>query len=389
MLCIKNGTLHTVAQKEPFQGDILVVGGKIRKIGQDLEIPEGCEVIDASGLQVYPGFVEAHCHLGLDGYGIGFEGQDYNELNEIVTPELQAIDSIYPQDETLRQAAAAGVTCVGTGPGSSNVLGGTFAAIKTVGCRVDHMIVKRAVAMKCAFGENPKRCYKDKNNYARMSTASKLRVMLRKAQEYQERMNAAGDDVLKRPAYDPKLEALLPVINREIPLKAHAHRIDDIFTSIRIAKEFNLKLTLEHCTEGHLAPEEIAKEGFPAAVGPSLTHATKFELRNKTFETPGILSRAGVQVSIITDSPVIPEQYLPLCAGLAVKSGMDPYEALKAITINPAKHLGIEDRVGSLEEGKDADILLADGCPMEIGTRICRVYIDGREVAQDCDEAGK
>lgn len=389
MLLVKNGMIYTMTEKEPFLGDILAENGKIVKIGKDLPVPEGCRVVDASGLRVYPGFVDAHCHLGLDGYGIGFEGQDYNEMNDIVAPELQAIDSIYPQDETLHMAAEAGVTCVGTGPGSANVLGGTFAAIKTVGVRVDDMVVKKAVAMKCAFGENPKRVYKDKNNYARMSTASKLRVMLRKAQEYQARLQAAGEDVLRRPAYDPKLEALLPVINREIPLKAHAHRLDDIFTSIRIAKEFGVKLTLEHCTEGHLAPEEIAKEGFPAAVGPSLTHASKFELRNKTFATPGILCRAGVQVSIITDSPVIPEQYLPLCAGLAVKAGMDPYEAMKAITINPAKHLGIEDRVGSLEAGKDADMVLADGCPMEVSTRICRVFINGEEVEKGSHEAGK
>ena len=389
MLLVKNGMIYTMTEKEPFLGDILAENGKIVKIGKDLPVPEGCRVVDASGLRVYPGFVDAHCHLGLDGYGIGFEGQDYNEMNDIVAPELQAIDSIYPQDETLHMAAEAGVTCVGTGPGSANVLGGTFAAIKTVGVRVDDMVVKKAVAMKCAFGENPKRVYKDKNNYARMSTASKLRVMLRKAQEYQARLQAAGEDVLRRPAYDPKLEALLPVINREIPLKAHAHRLDDIFTSIRIAKEFGVKLTLEHCTEGHLAPEEIAKEGFPAAVGPSLTHASKFELRNKTFATPGILCRAGVQVSIITDSPVIPEQYLPLCAGLAVKAGMDPYEAMKAITINPAKHLGIEDRVGSLEAGKDADMVLADGCPMEVSTRICRVFINGEEVEKGSHEPGK
>ena len=389
MLLVKNGMIYTMTEKEPFLGDILAENGKIVKIGKDLPVPEGCRVVDASGLRVYPGFGDAHCHLGLDGYGIGFEGQDYNEMNDIVAPELQAIDSIYPQDETLHMAAEAGVTCVGTGPGSANVLGGTFAAIKTVGVRVDDMVVKKAVAMKCAFGENPKRVYKDKNNYARMSTASKLRVMLRKAQEYQARLQAAGEDVLRRPAYDPKLEALLPVINREIPLKAHAHRLDDIFTSIRIAKEFGVKLTLEHCTEGHLAPEEIAKEGFPAAVGPSLTHASKFELRNKTFATPGILCRAGVQVSIITDSPVIPEQYLPLCAGLAVKAGMDPYEAMKAITINPAKHLGIEDRVGSLEAGKDADMVLADGCPMEVSTRICRVFINGEEVEKGSHEAGK
>ena len=379
MLCIKNGTLHTVVEKEPYVADILVEDGKIVKIAKDIDT-EGMEVMDATGLQVYPGFVEAHCHLGLDGYGIGFESQDYNEMNDPLTPQLSAVDGFYPQDESVRMAALGGVTCVGTGPGSSNVLGGTFMAVKTVGDRVDNMIVKKAVAMKCAFGENPKRCYKDKGVFARMTTAAKLRNMLRKAQEYKAKLEAAGDDVTKRPAYDEKLEALIPVLNREIPLKAHAHRADDICTALRIAKEFNLKITIEHCTEGHLIVDELVKENVPLAVGPSLGHATKYELRNKTFETPGILAAAGCQVSIITDSPVIPQQYLPLCAGLAVKSGMDPYEALKAITINPAKHLGVEDRVGTLEAGKDADIVITDGCPFESSTNILHTFIDGRLV---------
>lgn len=234
--------------------------------------------------------------------------------------------------------------------------------------------------MKCAFGENPKRCYRDKNNSARMSTAAKLREMLFKARDYMERKEAAGDDVLRRPAFDMKLEALIPVLKKEIPLKAHAHQADDIFTAIRIAREFDVKLTLEHCTEGHLVAQELAKEPYPMAVGPSLTHASKFELRNKTFETPGILAAAGCQVSIITDSPVIPQQYLPLCAGLAVKAGMDEFEALKAITIHPARHIGIEDRVGSLEVGKDGDVVIADGSPLLSETRILKVLIEGEEV---------
>lgn len=382
MLCIKNGTLHTVAVKDAFVADILVDGGKIVKIEKDIDA-SGMEVIDATGMQVYPGFVEAHCHLGLDGYGIGFEGQDYNEMNDALTPQLSAVDGFYPQDESVRMAALGGVTCVGTGPGSSNVLGGTFMAVKTMGDRVDNMIVKKAVAMKCAFGENPKRCYKDKGVFSRMTVAAKLRNMLNKAVEYKEKLEAAGDDVTKKPAYDEKLQALLPVLNREIPLKAHAHRADDICTALRIAKEFNLKITIEHCTEGHMIADELVKENVPLAIGPSFGHATKYELRNKTFETPGILAAAGCQVSIITDSPVIPQQYLPLCAGLAVKSGMDPYEALKAITINSAKHLGVEDRVGTLEVGKDADIVLADGCPFESSTRILHTFIDGVEVPRD------
>lgn len=371
-----------MAVKDAFVADILVDGGRIVKIEKDIDA-SGMEVIDAAGMQVYPGFVEAHCHLGLDGYGIGFEGQDYNEMNDALTPQLSAVDGFYPQDESVRMAALGGVTCVGTGPGSSNVLGGTFMAVKTMGGRVDNMIVKKAVAMKCAFGENPKRCYKDKGVFSRMTVAAKLRNMLNKAVEYKEKLEAAGDDVTKKPAYDEKLQALLPVLNREIPLKAHAHRADDICTALRIAKEFNLKITIEHCTEGHMIVDELVKENVPLAIGPSFGHATKYELRNKTFETPGILAAAGCQVSIITDSPVIPQQYLPLCAGLAVKSGMDPYEALKAITINSAKHLGVEDRVGTLEVGKDADIVIADGCPFESSTNIVHTFINGVEVPRN------
>lgn len=234
--------------------------------------------------------------------------------------------------------------------------------------------------MKCAFGENPKRCYRDKGDSARMTTAAKLREMLFKARDYLARKEAAGDDPLKRPAFDMKLEALIPVLKGEMPLKAHAHRADDICTAIRVAKEFGVRMTLEHCTEGHLIPEIVAHSGFPAAVGPTLTNASKIELVNKTFETPGVLARAGVQVSIITDAPVIPQQYLPLCAGLAVKAGMDPFQALQAITINPAKHLGIADRVGSLEVGKDGDVVICDGDPMVSDTHVAAVCLNGRKV---------
>lgn len=382
MLLIKQGTIHDAVHEEAYQADILITDGKIKKIAPVLEgkIINEAKIIDASGKHVYPGFVEAHCHMGLDGYGIGFEGQDYNEVTDSLTPQLSAIDGINPQDPTFAMALKAGVTCVATGPGSSNVLGGTFTAIKTTGSRVENMVVKKAIAMKCAFGENPKRCYKEKDNYSRMSTASKLRIMLEKTKEYMEKKEAAGEDVTKRPAYDPKLEALIPVIKGELPLKAHAHRADDIFTAIRIAREYGLKLTIDHCTEGALIAADLAKEGYPVAVGPSLGHATKFELKNKSFETPGILAKAGCQVSIITDSPVIQQQYLPLCAGLAVKNGMDEFAALQAITINAARHIGIEDRVGSLEEGKDADIVIANGNPLISDTTIEKVLLDGKLV---------
>ena len=248
------------------------------------------------------------------------------------------------------------------------------------------MVVKKAVAMKCAFGENPKRCYKEKDNYSRMTTASKLRIMLEKTKEYLQRKEAAGDDILKCPSYDPKLEAMIPVVLGEMPLKAHAHRADDIFTAIRIAREYGLGLAIDHCTEGALIAEELAAEGYPVAVGPSFGHAGKVELRNKSFETPGILAKAGCQVSIITDSPVIQQQYLPLCAGLAVKHGMDAFLALQAITIHAAAHIGLEDRIGSLEEGKDADVVIADGDPLVSDTVIEKVFVDGVLVVGEASE---
>lgn len=378
MLLIRNGLIFDAVHREPYTADILVKDGKIEEIGAGLTAD--CPTFDAAGLHIYPGFVEAHCHIGLDGSGIGFEGDDCNEMTDILTPQLRAIDGIYPQDPTFREALEAGVTTVCTGPGSANVLGGQFAVIKTAGHRVDDMIVRPFAAMKCAFGENPKRCYKDKNNYSRMSTAAKLREALMKAQEYDAKKQAAGDDPEKRPPLDVKLEALLPVLHGEVPLKAHAHRADDIFTAIRIAKEFGVRLTLEHVTEGHLIAEDLAKEDYPMAVGPSLTHASKFELRNKTFTTPGILAKAGCRVSIITDSPVIPQSYLPLCAALAVRAGMDPFDALCAITIRPAEHIGAADRVGSIERGKDADFVVMDGPWNAVSSGVKAVFVNGEKV---------
>lgn len=377
MICIQNGNIHNGIEERAFVADILIEDGKIKAIGENLAVEDGTEIVDATGKEIYPGFVEAHGHIGLDGYGIGYEGMDYNEMNDIVSPQLRGLDGIKAMDPAFEKAAAAGVTCVCVGPGSANVLGGTFTTIKTVGKRVDNMVVRDAVAMKCAFGENPKRCYKDKTDSTRMTTAFKLREALAKAKEYMNKKEVAGEDVSKYPALDMKSEALIPVLKGEMPLKAHAHATDDIFTALRIAKEFDVKITLEHVTEGHLIVEELVKENVPLAIGPTLTSASKFELRNKSWVTPGILAKAGCQVSIITDSPVIPQEYLPLCAGLAVQAGMEPFAALQAITIHAAKHAGIADRVGSLEVGKDADIVITDGCPFEVSTTVEQVYIDG------------
>lgn len=385
-LVLKQGIIHNAIEEESFIADILIEDGKIKKIAPVLEgkVINEAKVIDATGIDIYPGFVEAHCHLGLDGYAIGFEGQDYNELNDPITPQLSAIDGINPQDETFKMAREGGVTCVSTGPGSSNIIGGTFCVIKTYGNRVDDMLVKEKSAMKIAFGENPKRCYKDKAVYSRMTVAAKLREMLKKTIEYDRKIREAGypDDIdeSKLPTYDAKLEAMLPVVRKEIPLKAHAHRADDIFTAIRVAKEFDLDLRIDHTTDGALIAEDLAKEGYPVAVGPSFGHATKYELKHKGFETPGILANAGCQVSIITDSPVIEQRYLPLCAGQAIRNGMKEFDALQAVTINAAKHAGVEDRVGSIEEGKDADFVLIKGSPFAVDAKILYVIIDGKEV---------
>lgn len=380
MLCIRNGLVFDAVHENPEKKDLLINQGKIVKLGENLKIPADCEIVDAEGMHVYPGFVDAHSHLGTIGSSIGFEGDDVNEMTDILTPHLRGIDCIEPMDIAFSEAKEGGVTTVCVGPGSANVVGGTFAVIKTEGKRVDNMIVRERVAMKCAFGENPKRCYRDKNNFSRMSTAAKLRELLFKTQEYDAKLKAAGDDATKKPAFDFKLESMLPVIRREIPLKAHAHRADDIFTALRIAKEFDVRITLEHVTDGSLITGELAKENVMLAVGPSFGARTKFELKNKSFKTPGDLANAGCHVSIITDAPVIPQQYLRLCAGLAVKEGMKEFDALKAITIHAAEHAGVADRIGSLEEGKDADIVIMNGCLFESQSDVIATYIDGKKV---------
>ena len=380
---VRNGLIFDAVHPEPYKADILIRDGKIKQIGTALKAPRGTKVIDAEGMNVYPGLVECHGHIGLDGCAMGYEGADYNEYTDPVTPQLRAIDGLNPQDYSLKDAALGGVTTLCTGPGSSNVLGGTFAAFKPIGKCIDDMVIKPEAAMKCAFGENPKRCYRDKSITSRMSTAAKLREMLFKAREYDRKIQAAGDDDSKLPAFDMRLNALLPVIRGEMPLKAHAHQANDILTAIRIAKEFGVKLTLEHVTDGALIADELVKANVPLAIGPTDGQPSKIELKNKSWETPGILAKAGCKVSIITDSPVTIQSHLRLCAALAIKSGMDRFDALKAITINPANHIGVADRVGSLEIGKDADFVLTDGCIFEIQTHIVATYINGVKVEKD------
>ncbi|MBQ3791733.1 MAG: amidohydrolase [Clostridia bacterium] len=370
--------IHDAVKKEPYLGDIVIREGKFVSVGPAVSPEPGETVLDGEERNAYPGFVDAHSHLGLDATGGPTGGTfDYNEMNDPISPQLRGLDSYYPLDPAVAEALEGGVTTVATGPGSANVLGGTFLAVKTYGTSVEEHLLSEAIGMKCAFGENPKRCYKDKSVHTRMTTAAKLRETLFLARDYLMRKEAAGDDPLKAPPFQMKYEALIPVLKGEMPLKAHAHRSDDILTALRIAKEFGLRITLEHCTEGHLIVDELKKADVPIAVGPTLGIASKLELLNKTWDTPRILSEAGLKVSIITDAPVIPQQYLPLCAGLAVKAGMDPFKALQAITIMPARHIGLEDRIGSIEKGKDGDLVLCYGDPLVSDTRITHVIADG------------
>ena len=338
---------------------------------------------DAEGKLVFPGFIDAHTHLGLWEDGMGFEGADGNEETDPITPHLNPIDGINPMDNTFKEAREGGITLVCTTPGSANVMGGECIAIKTYGKRIDKMVIKNPVASKIAFGENPKSCYgrDEKMPQTRMAIAALLREQLKKAEEYLEQIELYMEhEDHDKPEYDMKMECLIPVLRREIPFKVHAHRADDMFTAIRIAKEFDIKLTLDHCTEGHLIADELAEEGYPVIVGPSLSERSKIELRNLTFETPGILSNEGLQVSLTTDHPVIPVQYLPVCAGIAIKHGMKKGDALEAITINPAKTLGIDERVGSIEVGKDADIVIWDNDPFELQSNVLVTIIDGKIV---------
>jgi imidazolonepropionase-like amidohydrolase len=387
MILIQNGRIKTMAGPDIPQGQVLIDGGKIVAVGETVNAPAEAQVIDAAGGLVAPGFVDAHCHIGLDEEAIGFEGADYNEMTDPVTPQMRGIDGLNPMDEAFFDAYSHGVTTAVTGPGSANVVGGTFLAVKLWGKRVDDMVVKNPAAMKIAWGENPKRCYggQKKAPMTRMGTAALLRELLAKSQNYMEELDAWKQDPEnhKKPAYDQKLEAMLPVMRHEIPLKSHAHRADDIFTSLRVAKEFGLDITLDHCTDGHLIAQELAEEGRPCLVGPTLGNKSKFELKEKSWDTPRALVEAGAKIAIITDAPVIPLRYLPLCAGLAMQAGLPEEEAWKAVTINPAEIVGISSRVGSLESGKDADIVIYQGDPLrDVQCKTLATLIDGRLVYQ-------
>ena len=374
-MLFKNATIYTMEQ-DPFVGDFKIDKGVFTEIGKDLTANEGEDVQDLNGLYVFPGLVESHCHLGMEETAIRFEGNDVNEITDPITPNMRGIDGCNPMDETVELALKGGVTTVAAGPGSANVLGGTFFAYKTKGNCIDEMSIQNPLAMKAAFGENPKRCYQGKKIDTRMQISALLRETLEKTKEYMKKKEL-GKDI----AYDQKLEAMIPVVKREIPLKCHAHRADDILTVIRIAKEYDIKVTLDHVTDARCIIPQIKESGFPCICGPALTHKSKFELANMSFETPNELYKAGILFSIITDSPVVPQQYLSLSAALAAKAGLPEYEAIKAITINPAKILGLDNRVGSIKEGKDADFVICTKNILDTTNEIKDVYVDGKKAA--------
>lgn len=381
-MLIMNAVIHTITGNPIQNGWIRTQDGIIKEIGSGLKQPQqGEEVLDVQGAGVFPGFVDAHTHLGMWEDGLSFEGDDGNEETDPITPQLRAIDAINPIDRCFSEALAAGVTTVVTGPGSANPIGGQLAAIKTYGTCIDEMIVKAPVAIKMALGENPKSVYHGKNQTpsTRMATASLIREELYKARRYMEDLQRSEDDEdFDAPELDMKSEALLPALKGDIEVHFHAHRIDDIDTAIRIAKEFHLNYVIVHGTEGHLITSRLLKEGTRVLAGPFLCDRSKPELKNLTPANPGILSNAGVPTAIITDHPVIPLQYLPICAALAVREGMKYEDALKSITINPAIICGIDDKVGSIEVGKDADLVVFETNPLEMTSKPKFVIAGGK-----------
>ena len=376
MLLIQNGLLYTMEEENPVYADMLIKDGKIEKIAERVECTGEIEVYDAKGLLVYPGFIDAHSHLGVAEEKTSILSDTSNEATTPITPTLRAIDTINPMDSAFHNALASGVTGVMTGMGSANPIGGQFAFIKTHGRCIDDMVVKAPAAIKIAFGENPLTNYGTNGNMpsTRMGIANMIREELFLAKQYFEKTDRDHSEM------NFHMEAYRELFEGEIPLKAHVHRVDDIFTAIRIAKEFGLGLTLDHCTEGHLVAEKIAESGYPAIVGPSLTSRSKKECSALDFKTSGILQKAGVTVAITADHPVSRIQYLSLCAGLAAKEGLGEHNAMKAITIDAARICRVDERVGSLKVGKDADFVIMDGSPLEIKSNVLATFINGEKV---------
>ena len=382
MSILKHAMLYTMAQDRPFQGDVRIKDGKIVEVGQALtgDASEAC--IDLSGCFLMPGLIDAHAHIGMWEDGLDFEGADGNESVDPVTPHLRAIDAINPFDRCFEEAREGGVTTVVTGPGSANVIGGTFLAMKTMGSCIDDMVICDPLAMKIAFGENPKRVYAEQKRspITRMATAAMLREALQKAKQYGEKKQKARDGQGDAPEYNARYEALLPVLQGEIPLKAHAHRADDIQTALRIAKEFGCRLTLDHCTEGHLIAEQLAKEDVGIILGPLMCDRGKPELKNLTMKAPMKMEKAGIPFAVMSDHPVTATQNLLVTMALAVREGLSETAALRAVTLYAAQILGLADRIGSIEVGKDADLVAYSHEPLDILAKPKQVWIDGRTV---------
>lgn len=356
-------------------GTVLMEDGKIVDVGENVDIPAGVDVIDANGKVVTPGLIDVHTHLGVSEAGLGQEGADFNETSSSMTPEIRALDGINPCEMGFQNARESGVTTVQIMPGSANVIGGEMVVVKTVGNIVDEMVISSPSGMKAATGENPKRFHGGKGRMpnTRMGVAAQLRSKLIEAQNYVDGVGDKGRNL--------GLENLAKVLNKEIPLRVHAHRADDIQTVLRIKEEFDIDLTIEHCTEGHQIAEHVAKFNVPVSVGPTMSTRSKVELADKGWHTIKALLDAGVACSITTDHPVVGIEYLVTSAIHAIESGgITEEQALRAITYDAAKHIGVEDRVGSLEAGKDADVVVWSGNPFELNSKVENVFIDGEKV---------
>lgn len=385
-ILIRNANVYTMQLNEtPHIGFVILAGGKIENVGFGNYMGEiqFDEIFDAQGGVLLPGFIDAHSHIGLFEDGIGFEGADGNEDTDPVTPQLRALDGINPMDHAFSEAIAAGVTAVAVSPGSANPIAGQISALKTCGRRIDDMLLKAPLAMKFALGENPKSVYHDREEApsTRMATAALIREQLYKAQAYGRAKEKAVQDADEaEPEYDCKLEALLPLLNGDIDAHFHAHRADDIFTAIRIAKEFGFRLVLVHGTEAHLVADLLQDEHVPIISGPTMTDRSKPELRNLTEQAPGLLYQAGIQTAITVDHPEIPLRLLTMPAMLAMKAGITDWAALEMITRVPAEIMGLSHRIGTIETGKDADLVLFSGHPFDFLSDVRRVWINGEVV---------
>lgn len=381
-MAIVDATIYPVSSVPIENGILLISGGKILQVGENVTIPQGATVIDAKGKMILPGFVDAHTHVGIWSEWYGQAESDGNEGSNPVTASVRAIDAVWPDHFAFKDARSGGVTCVQVTPGSGNVIGGETVVVKTFGTVVDDMVVRNPAGMKGALGENPKGSYgsQGKAPKTRMAIASILRNALFKAKDYLRKLEAGLEDPSKMPDTDLDMLSLVKVLKKEIPLRVHAHRADDIVTAVRIAEEFDIDYSIEHCTDGIEVADFLGKRKAKVNIGPTIWHRAKIETLNISPQTPGALSRAGCHVSIISDHPFHPIQHLVTAAAVAWANGMSEEDALKAITLNPAITLGVDNRVGSLDPGKDADFSIWTGHPFKIRSKIETVFIEGEKV---------